>query len=70
MDAEGPERQEKRTEVVSVAVTATEKRAVRAVASTLGITDSELLRLQTMDAVIDQYHRIRSVLDAGSPVTG
>ena len=61
-----PQAQETRTLVVGVAVTPSEKAAVRAVASAHEISESEVLRTRTMDEVLEQYARIRQAIATSS----
>lgn len=64
MPPNDPLAQAPRNAVVSVAVTDEEKRAVLAVASTLGISASELLRTRTMDQIEESFDRLRSAIPA------
>lgn len=66
MPPRDPDAQAPRNAVVSVAVTEEEKRAVLAVASTLGISASELLRMRTMEQIEESFERLRSAIPAVS----
>lgn len=66
MRSEHESTQETRTETVTVALTATEKIAVKAVAASLNVSDSSLLRTQTLDEIMRRYERVRAAV--GEPV--
>lgn len=54
--------QESRPERVTIMVTEQEKRAVRAVAAALGLTESDVMRDMTVAQVMAEYGRIRAAL--------
>lgn len=62
MDAIADPPQEPRNEAVSVAVTATEKQAVEAVASAKGMPKSEVLRRWSIEEVLGMYVRIQAAV--------
>lgn len=54
--------QESRPERVTIMVSEEEKRAVRAVAAALGLTESDVMRDMTVAQVLAEYGRIRAAL--------
>lgn len=50
---------ESRTERVAIAVTPTEKRAVRAIAALRGTDESNLCRSSTIDDIVAEFERAR-----------
>lgn len=60
MGQEAAEKQETRTEKVGVAVTPTEKRAVRAIAALRGTDESNLVRTNTIADIVAEFERLRS----------
>jgi hypothetical protein len=57
------ETQETRTEKVGVAVTPTEKRAVRAIAALRGTDESNLVRSMTIAEIVTEFERLRDVAE-------
>jgi hypothetical protein len=60
--------QESRTDKVAVAVTATEKRAVRAIAALRGTDESNLVRSMTIADIVAEFERLRADSDASEEV--
>lgn len=60
MGQEAAEKQETRTEKVGVAVTPTEKRAVRAIAALRGTDESNLVRSTTIADILAEFERLRT----------
>lgn len=58
------ERQESRTEKVAIAVTKTEKTAVRAVAAVRGSDESNLCRAMPIDEIVAEYRRLQAATNA------
>lgn len=58
--------QDSRPERVTIMVSAGEKRAVRAVAAALGVTESDVMRDMTIPQVMSEYARIREAIGAVS----
>ena len=54
--------QASRPERVTIMVSEEEKRAVRAVAAALGLTESDVMRDMTVAQVLAEYGRIRAAL--------
>lgn len=54
--------QEGRTERASLAVTRSEKQAIRAVAAARETDESNLLRTTTLAEILDEYEKIRAVV--------
>lgn len=59
--------QASRPERVTIMVSEEEKRAVRAVAAALGLTESDVMRDMTVAQVLAEYGRIRAVSAAERP---
>jgi hypothetical protein len=59
LEAQAPER-ESRTEKVAIAVTPTEKAAVRAVAAIRGTDESNLVRTTPISDVVAEFDRLRA----------
>lgn len=55
--------QESRTERAALALTPSEKRAVRVVAAAREISESELLRQTPIAAILEEYRRVKGALD-------
>lgn len=60
MSGETGQAQESRSEKVAIAVTLTEKRAVRAVAALRGTDESNLCRTTTIADIVAEFERYRS----------
>lgn len=58
--------QESRTEKVAIAVTKTEKAAVRAVAALRETDESNLCRSMPIDAILAEYRRLQSATAVGA----
>lgn len=56
--------QESRTEKVAIAVTPTEKSAVRAVAALRGTDESNLVRSNTIADIVAEFERLRATTSA------
>lgn len=61
--AEAPD-QESRNEKVSIAVTASEKRAVRVVAGIRNTDESNLCRSTTIDEIVREFQQVRAQIGA------
>ena len=62
-----PGTQENRSETVAMRVTPSEKRAFRWVADGRGQAESDLLREMTIGPILEEYDRLRSILEQARP---
>jgi hypothetical protein len=66
MAADDTPQQEGRTERASMAVTRSEKHAIRAVAAARETDESNLLRVCSLAEVLAEYERIRAVVSSAA----
>lgn len=54
-----PTQEERRSERIGVAVTPSERRAVKAIAALRGVEDSNLLRTMPLEEIVAEFERLR-----------